>query len=96
MCIRDSTYPAQLMYLSLADMVCERITEMCIRDRFNDEAHHCYRQKPDGDNESTLKGDERKEAQKNNEAARVWISGLEIVNRKLGIRSVIDLSARCV
>ncbi|VFU12381.1 Type III restriction enzyme, res subunit [anaerobic digester metagenome] len=60
---------------------------------FNDEAHHCYRQKPDGDNESTLKGDERKEAQKNNEAARVWISGLEIVNRKLGIRSVIDLSA---
>ena len=32
-----------------------------------------------------LKGDERKEAEKNNEAARLWISGLEAVNRKLGV-----------
>ena len=39
------------------------------------------------------KGDERKEAEKNNEAARVWISGLEAVNRKLGVARVIDLSA---
>jgi type III restriction enzyme len=29
----------------------------------------------------------------NNEAARVWISGLEAVNRKLGVSRVIDLSA---
>ena len=35
----------------------------------------------------------RKEAEKNNEAARLWISGLETVNRKLGIPRVIDLSA---
>ncbi|MDI6711024.1 MAG: DEAD/DEAH box helicase family protein [Bacillota bacterium] len=59
----------------------------------NDEAHHCYREKPAHDDEEKLKGDDRKEAEKNNEAARVWISGLETVNRKLGITRVIDLSA---
>jgi type III restriction enzyme len=59
----------------------------------NDEAHHCYREKPVKDDDEDLKGDDRKEAEKNNEAARVWISGLEIVNRKLGLARVIDLSA---
>jgi type III restriction enzyme len=62
----------------------------------NDEAHHCYREKPkdhDADEEEDLKGDERKEAEKNAEAARVWINGLEAVNRKLGLARVIDLSA---
>ena len=34
-----------------------------------------------------------KEAEKKNEEARVWISGLEIVKRKLGLQQVIDLSA---
>lgn len=61
----------------------------------NDEAHHCYREKPKAETDDTeeLKGDDRKEAQKNNEAARLWISGLEAVNRKLGLNRVIDLSA---
>ena len=59
----------------------------------NDEAHHCYREKPGAAEDEELKGDERKEAEKNNEAARLWISGLEAVNRKLGIARVIDLSA---
>jgi type III restriction enzyme len=59
----------------------------------NDEAHHCYREKPGEDVEGDLKGDERKEAEKNREAARVWISGLEAVHRKLGIERVYDLSA---
>jgi len=59
----------------------------------NDEAHHCYREKPDTDGDEDLKGDEKKEAEKNNEAARVWISGLEAVKRKLGVSRVIDLSA---
>jgi type III restriction enzyme len=59
----------------------------------NDEAHHCYREKPKDVDDEQLKGDERKEAEKNNEAARLWISGLEAVNRKLGICRVIDLSA---
>ena len=59
----------------------------------NDEAHHCYREKPGGDDEGKLTGDDRKEAEKNREAARLWISGLEAVERKLGLARVIDLSA---
>lgn len=58
----------------------------------NDEAHHCYREKEQSD-EETLKGDDRKEAEKNKEAARLWISGIEAVNRKLGVARVFDLSA---
>ncbi|MCX5935960.1 MAG: DEAD/DEAH box helicase family protein [Pseudanabaena sp. LacPavin_0818_WC45_MAG_42_6] len=59
----------------------------------NDEAHHCYREKPDNDEIDDLKGDEKDEAKKNNEAARLWISGIEIVKRKLGVDKVYDLSA---
>ena len=59
----------------------------------NDEAHHCYREKPPDPDAEALKGDEKKEADKNREAARLWISGLEMVNRKLGVSRVIDLSA---
>jgi len=69
----------------------------------NDEAHHCYREKPAGDLEFTdekgdkLTGDELKDAKarakKDNEAARLWISGLEAVNSKLGVARVMDLSA---
>ena len=59
----------------------------------NDEAHHCYREKPGEDDEGDLKGEDRKEAEKNREAARLWISGLEAVGSKLGLARVIDLSA---
>ncbi|ABK18532.1 BPTD_3080 family restriction endonuclease [Syntrophobacter fumaroxidans] len=59
----------------------------------NDEAHHCYREKPGEDDEGELKGDDKSEAERNNEAARLWITGLEIVNRKLGATRIIDLSA---
>ena len=60
----------------------------------NDEAHHCYREKPAGEGEEgALKGEDRKEAERNREAARVWIAGLEAVQRKLGLQRVMDLSA---
>jgi type III restriction enzyme len=59
----------------------------------NDEAHHCYREKPGATDVAILKGDEKEEAKKNNDAARLWISGLETVNRKLGLARVFDLSA---
>jgi type III restriction enzyme len=59
----------------------------------NDEAHHCYREKPAAEPDPDLKGEDKKEAEKNNEAARVWISGLEIFRRKLGVTRVLDLSA---
>ena len=68
----------------------------------NDEAHHCYREKPNADavleeELSDLKGAEqteaRNEANENREAARLWISGLEAVQRRLQILRVMDLSA---
>ena len=59
----------------------------------SDEAHHCYHEKPGDDDEGDLKGDDRKEAEKNREAARLWISGIEVVSSKLGVNRVIDLSA---
>ncbi len=59
----------------------------------NDEGHHCYRRKPGEDDEGRLTREDRHEADRNNEEARVWISGLEMVKRKLGVRQVVDLSA---
>ncbi len=59
----------------------------------NDEGHHCYRRKPGEEDERPLTAEERQEASKNSEEARVWISGLEAVQRKLGLRQVVDLSA---
>ena len=38
----------------------------------NDEAHHCYREKPDAAGEVILKGEEREEAEQNRKAARLW------------------------
>lgn len=58
----------------------------------NDEAHHCYRRKPEEDGEK-LSGDERKEAERREEEARIWISGLEAVKAKIGVKVVYDLSA---
>jgi len=58
----------------------------------NDEAHHCYRRKPDADGEK-LSGDERREAKKREEVARVWISGIEAVKAKIGVKAIYDLSA---
>ncbi len=58
----------------------------------NDEAHHCYRERPAAEVEK-LTGDDRKEAEENREAARLWISGIEAAKRKLGLQAVYDLSA---
>ena len=58
----------------------------------NDEAHHCYRRRPDSEDEK-LKGDDRVEARQRNEEARVWISGLEAVKAKIGVKAIYDLSA---
>ena len=52
-----------------------------------------YREKPQTDEEADLKGDDKEEAKKNNEAARLWISGIEALKRKTGVRGVYDLSA---
>lgn len=56
----------------------------------NDEAHHCYREKP---SEEKLTGEDRKEADENNKAARVWINGVEALAKKMPVNAVVDLSA---
>jgi len=58
----------------------------------NDEAHHCYHENPEQE-EGALPGDDKVEAEQNTEAARVWITGLEAVAKKVGIRTIYDLSA---
>jgi type III restriction enzyme len=58
----------------------------------NDEAHHCYRSK-EAESTEKLTGDERKEAQQREEAARLWITGLDAVNDTVGVKAVYDLSA---
>ena len=58
----------------------------------NDEAHHCYRRKPDAEDEKLTRED-RLEARQRDEEARVWISGLEAVKAKIGVKAIYDLSA---
>ncbi len=59
----------------------------------NDEAHHCYYRRREPEIEETLTSEERKEAEEEQKAAEAWISGLEAIHEKLGIKAVYDLSA---
>jgi type III restriction enzyme len=58
----------------------------------NDEAHHCYRRKPE-EVEEAITLDEKTEIKAREEEAKVWISGLEAIKKKLGVRAIYDLSA---
>ena len=58
----------------------------------NDEAHHCYRHKIESHAEK-MTTDELKDLEKTKEAARIWISGIEAINRKIRVRYTYDLSA---
>jgi type III restriction enzyme len=53
------------------------------------------RHKVGADAEGALTGEDKKEAADNEEAARLWINGIEALGRKLskGVRAVYDLSA---
>lgn len=60
----------------------------------NDEAHHCYAPAPrEQAEEGTLEPDERIQARRDLEEARVWLSGVQAVRDRLGVRAVYDLSA---
>jgi type III restriction enzyme len=58
----------------------------------NDEAHHCYRGKPGATQEKMTK-EEASEAKARDEEARLWITGLEAVHNKIGVKAAYDLSA---
>jgi len=61
---------------------------------FNDEAHHCYMDKPITV-EAELEGAQQPdvEAEERNVDARVWFKGLQAVARRTGIKTIYDLSA---
>lgn len=84
----------------MLERACEKLLRFERVNVINDEAHHCYRHKVGGDAEGVLTGDEKKEAEQNEEAARLWINGIEALDRQLkkgkrsgGVRAVYDLSA---
>ena len=56
----------------------------------NDEAHHCYQEKP---TDEKLSAEERAEAAENNKAARVWLAGIMTLSSRTTVNAVIDLSA---
>jgi type III restriction enzyme len=57
---------------------------------FNDEAHHCYQDKVLGTDDAD-KPD--KEAEERNADARVWFKGLQAVRKKIGLKTIYDMSA---
>jgi type III restriction enzyme len=64
----------------------------------NDEAHHCYEEKPAADvvvkraqEETTAEANA--EAESNKKAARVWINGIRTAARIVGVKVIYDLSA---
>ena len=85
--VRTIENDAEMLERACGDLLTHRRINV-----INDEAHHCYRHKVGGE-EETLTGDDKKEAEENEEAARLWINGIEALNRKRGVRAVYDLSA---
>lgn len=59
----------------------------------NDEAHHCYQEKPGKSEENKPTTEERDEVSENKKAARLWINGIKALKEKVGVRAVYDLSA---
>ncbi len=67
----------------------------------NDEAHHCYQDKPLVVDDGSAAPDDAAgdavapdaEAKERNASARVWWTGLRAIQRKVGLKGVYDLSA---
>lgn len=58
---------------------------------FNDEAHHCYRDRPiPAEGKAGQLSRDQREA---NDQARVWFRGLQAIARHVGIKQIFDLSA---
>ena len=58
----------------------------------NDEAHHCYIHKKENE-ESAIDAEEKEEAKRNKEAARLWINGIRALSEKTAVKNIYDLSA---
>ena len=77
----------------MVDRVCGDLKGMKDVVVINDEAHHCYRVRPEAEAEERGRSDEAREARENNEIALLWSAGVEAVQRQLGVRTAYDLSA---
>ncbi len=88
--------PEQMVARVLADLggrSGSRANEIVV---FNDEAHHCYRDKPLDDPDAVaaaLTAEAKKEAKERSESARVWFKGIQAVHKQVGIKAIYDLSA---
>ena len=59
----------------------------------NDEGHHAWRPKQAENGSTTGSADATKEVEAEVEEATVWINGLDTINRAVGVRCCVDLSA---
>ena len=59
----------------------------------NDEGHHAWRPRPAENGATTTPADPAKEVEAEIEEATVWINGLDTLNRAVGVRCCVDLSA---
>lgn len=73
----------QMVARVLRDLPGQRRGEIVV---LSDEAHHCYKDKPD-DTKVDAEDKER------NEEARVWFKGLRAIDRVVGIKTIYDTSA---
>lgn len=90
-------------FLETDDLVIERVLRDLGRGKgplmvINDEAHHCYQDRPIGSDETKslkLTAEEKNEAKQANEDARVWFKGLRALQRHpdVTVKAVWDLSA---
>ncbi len=59
----------------------------------NDEGHHAWRPRPVENGSPATLSDAAKEVEAEVEEATVWINGLDTINRAVGVRCCVDLSA---
>ena len=80
---------------AMLERACKKLLNHARVNVINDEAHHCYRRKVGTSAEGKFTGEDKKEAEDNEKAARLWINGIEELDSKLsrGVRAVFDLSA---
>lgn len=64
---------------------------------FCDEAHHCYKYKPESSSAANahrkLSAEERREQDEQRKEAGIWFEGLRAVEHRVGIKQMFDLSA---
>ena len=77
--------PDQMVARVLRDLSGHGKAEIVV---LNDEAHHCYQDKPLQEVDDAEKEDEERNAE-----ARVWFKGLQAVRKKVGLKAIYDLSA---